>query len=345
MMSLNFTAKEIAVLINGKVEGNENTTVNHFAKIEEGDADGISFIANPKYECFADTTKAGILLVNNTIQVKNPAVKAIIRVEDPYLAFTKLLEFYQNQLNAAQKNNATISPNALLAKSSTIGENCSIGALAYIGENSSIGANVVIYPTVYIGDNCKVGDNTILFAGVKVYNGCEIGKNCIIHAGAVIGSDGFGFAPKEDGSWQKIPQTGNVVIEDDVEIGANTCIDRATMGSTIIHKGVKLDNLIQVAHNVEIGENTAIAAQVGISGSTKLGKKILVGGQAAFTGHIKIADGAKIQARAAVKDNISQENAQLAGAPAINARENYRQIAALKQLPDLIRQIAELLKK
>lgn len=344
-MTLNFTAKEIAVLIVGRVEGDENAIVSSVAKIEEGQENALSFIANPKYESYANTTNAGILLVNNTLQINNPSVKAIIRVEDPYLAFTKLLEFYQSQLNAAQKNNATISPNAVLAKSSSIGENCSIGALAYIGENSSIGANVVIYPTVYIGDNCKIGDNTVLYAGVKIYSGCEIGKNCIIHAGAVIGSDGFGFAPKEDGSWQKIPQTGNVVIQDDVEIGANTCIDRATMGSTIIHKGVKLDNLIQVAHNVEIGENTAIAAQVGISGSTKLGKKILVGGQAAFTGHIKIADGAKIQARAAVKDNISQENAQLAGVPAINARENYRQIAALKQLPDLIRQIAELLKK
>ena len=344
-MKIEFTARDIAKIINGKIEGNEDTIVSSVAKIEEGNENAISFIANPKYEIYATNATAGILLVNHTLAVTSKNIKTIIRVEDPYMAFTTLLNTYQTIISTQQKKQNIISKNAEIEASATIGNDSSIGAFSYIGKNVKIGSNVSIYPQVYIGDNCEISDNTIIFAGVKIYDHSKIGKDCIIHAGAVIGSDGFGFAPKADGSWQKIPQTGNVIIEDDVEIGANTCIDRATMGATIIRKGVKLDNLIQVAHNVEIGENTAIAAQVGISGSTKLGKNMLVGGQAAFTGHLKIANGVKVQAKAAVKDNIETENAQLSGVPAINAREHYRQVAALKQLPDLIKKIQNMDKK
>lgn len=337
---MEITAKELAALLNARLEGNPDARVNKLAKIEEADKDSFCFLANPKYFHYAQTAVAGILLCDETLEYNPKNIAAALRVKEPYQAFQKLMELY-----AAMNNNqkqAGIHEKSSIGKNSTYGENLHLGTFATIGNNVTIGKNVSIHPNVSVGDNVTIGDNTTIYANVSVYHDCKIGSHCIIHSGAVIGSDGFGFAPQPDGTYKKIPQTGNVVIGNHVEIGANTCIDRAVIGSTLIRNGVKLDNLIQVAHNVELGENTVIAAQAGISGSTKFGRNVMIGGQAGITGHLTIAEGVKIQAQAAVIRDVTEKGKGLSGVPAIDAREHYRQLAAIKQLPDLIRTVKDL---
>lgn len=340
---MEITAKELAALLNARLEGNPDARVNKLAKIEEADKDSFCFLANPKYFHYAQTAVAGILLCDETLEYNPKNIAAALRVKEPYQAFQKLMELY-----AAMNNNqkqAGIHEKSSIGKNSTYGENLHLGAFATIGNNVTIGKNVSIHPNVSVGDNVTIGDNTTIYANVSVYHDCKIGSHCIIHSGAVIGSDGFGFAPQPDGTYKKIPQTGNVVIGNHVEIGANTCIDRAVIGSTLIRNGVKLDNLIQVAHNVELGENTVIAAQAGISGSTKFGRNVMIGGQAGITGHLTIAEGVKIQAQAAVIRDVTEKGKGLSGVPAIDAREHYRQLAAIKRLPELVKEVAELEKK
>ncbi|MCS6934730.1 MAG: UDP-3-O-(3-hydroxymyristoyl)glucosamine N-acyltransferase [Chitinophagales bacterium] len=336
------TAKELANLLQATLEGNPQTVVTKVARIEESDPESFCFLANPKYFHYAMTRPIGILLCNETMEYEPANIGAVLRVKDPYAAFQQLMEWYTSLQGAAKVTG--VSDKAVVEADASLGEGTSVGALAYIGRGAKIGNRVQIYPQCYIGDGVVIGDDTILYAGVKIYAGCVIGNRCIIHAGAVVGSDGFGFAQQQDGSYKKIPQTGNVVIEDDVEIGANTCIDRAVMGSTRIGKGVKLDNLIQIAHNVCLGEHTAIAAQAGISGSTHIGKYVMIGGQAGITGHLKIGDRVKIQAQAAVIHDI-EDGKGISGTPAIDARQHYRQLAAIRQLPDLLKKIYELEKK
>lgn len=338
---MQFTARQICEVINGKLEGNPEALVSKLSKIEESDNLSLTFISNPKYEPFADSVTAAVLIVNENLAVNSKQVQAIIRVADPYSCLSKLLAIYSQ--NGQGKHE--VAEWCHVGKDTVLGNNVSIADFVYIGKNAKIGNNVILYPQVYVGDDCEIGDHTILYSGVKVYPKCVIGKRTIIHSGAVIGSDGFGFAPQADGTFQKIQHVGNVVIGNDVEIGANTCVDKATLGSTQIKDGVKLDNLIQIAHNVEVGENTVMAALAGVSGSTKIGKNSMVGGQAGITGHLVIADGTKIQAQAAVIKNIETPNKGFSGTPAIDAREHYRQLAALKQLPDIIKKIAQLEKK
>jgi UDP-3-O-[3-hydroxymyristoyl] glucosamine N-acyltransferase len=340
---MEITAKELAILLNAKLEGNPEARVHKLSKIEEADSDSFCFLGNPKYFHYSHTAKAGILLCDETLEYNKANISAALRVKEPYQAFQKLMELYAS-LNGKEKTNSIEQPSHI-GKNSVYGTNLHLGAFSYVGENVKIGTNVTIYPNCFIGDNAEIGDDTILYANVSVYHDCKIGGRAILHSGCVIGSDGFGFAPQEDGSYKKIPQTGNVVIGNDVEIGANTCIDRAVIGSTQIRDGVKLDNLIQVAHNVDIGENTVIAAQVGISGSTKFGKNVMIGGQAGITGHLNIADGVKIQAQAAVIRDVTEKGKGISGAPAIDAREHYRILASMKILPQLIQRVKDLEKK
>jgi UDP-3-O-[3-hydroxymyristoyl] glucosamine N-acyltransferase len=340
---MEITAKELAVLLNARLEGNPDTRVSKLAKIEEADKDSFCFLANPKYFHYAQTAVAGILLCDETLEYNPNNIAAALRVKEPYQAFQKLMEIYA-AMNSNQKQ-VGIHEKSSIGKNSTYGENFYLGAFASIGNHVTIGNNVTIYPNVSIGDHVTIGDNTTIYANVSVYHNCKIGSHCIIHSGAVIGSDGFGFAPQQDGTYKKIPQTGNVVIGNHVEIGANTCIDRAVIGSTTIRNGVKLDNLIQIAHNVELGENTVIAAQAGISGSTRFGKNVMIGGQAGITGHLSIAEGVKIQAQAAVIRDVTEKGKGLSGVPAIDAREHYRQLAAIKRLPDLVKKVEELEKQ
>ncbi len=337
---MEFTATQIATLLNGKIEGDQNVTVSKFSKIEEGEKGSISFLANIKYTGYIYETKASIVLVNDTFTPDKPISCTLIKVPDAYQAITKLLTFY-NQ-NKTEKSG--IEKPSFIAESAKIGNDIYLGAFAYIGNKVRIGNNVKIYPHVYLGDNVTIDDNTVLYSGVKVYSDCVVGKNCIIHAGAVIGSDGFGFAPTEKGDYNKIPQIGNVIIGNSVEIGAGTTIDRATMGNTLIKDGVKLDNLIQIAHNVVIGEHTAIAAQTGIAGSTKIGKNCMIGGQVAIAGHIMIPDNVKVGAMAGVA-STPKEGAILQGSPAMNYKDFYRASAVFKILPDLKRQLDSLTKK
>lgn len=335
---MQISAKELAYLLEAEILGNPDVLVNKLAKIEEADASSISFIANPKYEHFALETKAGILVVNNTFDCKNNNGATFLKVKDAYTSFTVLLEKFAAQIN--QK--VGIETPSFIGQSSVYGEEVYIGAFAYIGINVQIGNAVKIYPNSYIGDNCKLGDNVTIFSGVKIYNDCEIGDNSVIHSGAVIGSDGFGFAPQADGTFKKVPQTGNVVIGKNVEIGANTVLDRATMGSTVIKDGAKIDNLVQIAHNVEIGENSVIASQSGVSGSTKLGKYVMVGGQVGFVGHITIADGVKINAQSGVSKTIEEKGMALSGSPAEPFRQHYKNQALIRKLPELLERIKEL---
>jgi len=340
---MEITAKELAVILNAKLEGKPDTKVTKLARIEEADKDSFCFLANPKYYPYAQTSTVGILLCDEKLEYNPDNISAVLRVADPYVAFQKLMDLY-----AAIQNNpkaAGIDELTKIGKNTRYGHNFYLGSFSYLGENVKIGNNVHIYPNCYIGDDVEVGDDSIIYANVSVYNACKIGSNCIIHSGAVIGADGFGFAPQPDGTYKKIPQTGNVVIGNYVEVGANTCIDRAVMGSTVIRDGVKLDNLIQIAHNVELGENTGIAAQAGISGSTKMGKNVMVGGQAGITGHLNIADGTKIQAQAAVIRDVKETGKGISGAPAIDAREHYRIIAYMMKLPELAKRIEELEKR
>ena len=340
---MEFTAQQIATLLNGSVEGNENASVNNVSKIEEGLPNTLSFLANPKYNNYIYTTDSSIVLVNKSLKLEKPVKSSctLIRVENAYEAFAKLLELY-TQL----KNNKTgIEQPTSISSSATLGTDCYVGAFAYIGSNVSIGNNVKIYPHVYIGDNCKIGNNTTLFSGVKVYHECVVGNNCTIHASTVIGSDGFGFAPNSDGqAFAKVPQIGNVVIEDNVEVGSNTSIDRATMGSTILRKGVKLDNLVQIAHNVEIGENTVIAGLSGIAGSTKVGKNCMIGAQVGVAGHLRIADGVKIAGQSGVGADIAKENEIVQGSPAFSIGDFKRSYVLFISLPKLNDRINDVIK-
>ena len=308
---MKFTASQIAALLGGTVDGDPNAEVWNVAKIEEGAPGMLSFLANPKYTSYIYETKSSAVIVNESFVPEKPVVATLIRVQDAYASFGKLLSIYDQM--SQQKEG--ISSLAFVAATAQCGDNLYLGEFAFVGENARIGNNVKIYPQVYVGDGCVVGDGTTLYPGVKLYRNTVVGKRCILHAGAVIGADGFGFAPQEDGHYEKIPQVGNVMIDDDVEIGANTTIDRSTMGSTRIHKGVKLDNLVHLAHNVEVGENSALAAQVGVSGSTHLGKNCVVGGQSGFVGHLHIADGSKFGGQCGVMGDIKQENQEFMGTP------------------------------
>jgi len=336
---MQFTAQQIALLVSGTIEGNPDTTVTSFGKIEEAVAGQLSFLANPKYEEYLYTTKASLLIVNENLQLQKNITATLVRVKDAYSAFATLLTTYQN-LKAQQRKG--IETPSHIASTATVGTDVFVGAFAYIGEKVTIGNNTKIFPGAYIAENVSIGNNTTVHAGVKIYEDCVIGNDVIIHAGTVIGSDGFGFAPQPDGSYQKVPQIGNVIIEDQVEIGANTTIDRATMGSTIIKKGVKLDNLIQIAHNVEIGSQTVIAAQTGISGSTKLGQKIMIGGQAGIAGHLTIANGVKIAGGAGVTKNLDGEGKSYAGFPAEEAKQSLKTQVYTRQLPELEKRVKEL---
>jgi UDP-3-O-[3-hydroxymyristoyl] glucosamine N-acyltransferase len=313
--------------------------VTSFGKIEEATAGQLSFLANPKYEDYLYSTKASLIIVNENLQLQKNISATLVRVKDAYSAFATLLTTYQN-LKAQQKKG--IETPSHIASSASLGTDVFVGAFAYIGEKVTIGNNTKIFPGVYIAENVRIGNNTTIHAGVKIYEDCVIGNDVIIHAGTVVGSDGFGFAPQPDGSYQKVPQIGNVIIEDQVEIGANTTIDRATMGSTIIKKGVKLDNLIQIAHNVEIGSQTVIAAQTGISGSTKLGQNIMIGGQAGIAGHLNIADGVKIAGGAGVTKNLDGEGKSYAGFPAEEAKQSLKTQVYTRQLPELEKRVKEL---
>ncbi len=338
---MQFKATEICVLLNGELEGNPDVVVSSLAKIEEGRIGALSFLSNPKYEPYLYSTEASVVIVNKSLVLEKPIQATLIRVDDAYSAFSILLEKY----NTIKLNKYGIEEPNFISKSAKIGKDCYIGAFAYIGHNVKIGDNVKIYPQAYVGDNSIVEDGTTLFAGVKVYSDCNIGKNVIIHSGAVIGSDGFGFAPQADGSFQKVAQIGNVIIEDDVEIGSNTSIDRATIGSTIIKKGVKLDNLIQIAHNVEVGVNTVIASQSGISGSTRIGESCIIGGQVGIVGHINIAKGSQINAKSGISKSITEENKQWNGAPVSPFRDSLKMQAVYRRLPDLEKKIEELEQK
>ncbi len=334
-------ASEISQLLNGIVEGNPDVLVSKPSKIEEGGAGTISFLANPKYEQYAYSTTASILLVSKDFKPKQAITSTLIRVDDVYASIALLL----NQFGQQVKKQTGIDATASIHPSANLDTDVSIGTYTVIEEGASIGEGTIIYPQVYVGKNVKIGKNCILYAGVKVYHECEIGDHCIVHANAVIGSDGFGFAPQEDGSYKKIAQIGNVVLEQQVEVGANTTIDRATMGSTIIRAGVKLDNLIQVAHNVEIGTNTVIAAQSGIAGSTKIGKQCMIGGQVGFVGHITIADGTKVQAQSGINRSLKTPNTAIFGTPAMPYRDYLRSYALFRQFPALAQKINALEKQ
>ncbi len=336
---MQFTAAQIALLVNGKAEGDISAAVTSFGKIEEAKKGQISFLANPKYEEYLYQTEASVIIVNENQEIRQPVSATLIRVPDAYTAFATLLSKYQELMTQQLTG---IQQPSFIAASTNLGENIFVGAFAYIGGDCTIGNHVKIFQGVIIGDNVQIGDNTIIHAGVKIYHDCVIGKNVTIHAGTVIGSDGFGYAPQADGSYQKVPQIGNVVLEDFVEIGANATIDRATMGSTIIRQGVKLDNLIQIAHNVEIGCNTVIAALTGISGSTKVGKNVMMGGQVGTAGHITIADGSKIAGQSGITKTVKEPNRSLSGTPAADVSSSLRIQAMARNLPDLEKRVKEL---
>lgn len=340
---MEFSAQQIADLLNGSIEGDASTTVNNLSKIEEGASKTLSFLANPQYTNYIYETDASIVIVNETLVLERPVKKTctLIRVENAYESFAKLLELY----NQFKGHKVGIEQPSFISDSVQMGEGAYIGAFVYIGQRSKIGKNVKIYPNSFIGDDCIIGDDTTLFAGVKIYQECKIGSNCTIHAGAVIGSDGFGFAPNADNNYHKVPQIGNVVIEDHVEIGANTAIDRATLGSTFIRKGVKLDNLIQIAHNVEIGENTVIAGLSAVAGSSKIGKNCMLGGQTGIVGHLKIADGTKVAGQSGIGHSIEKPNEIVQGSPAFGIGDYKRSYVLFKNLPKLNDRLRDLEKK
>ena len=339
---MEFSASQIAAIVNGEIIGSSSVIVTDLAKIEEGQEGTLSFLSNPKYEEFIYTTKSSICIVNKDfIPVKPlPLSLTLIKVENSYSCFAQLLELYDN-LN---KKEAKIEQPSFIDNSAVIGSDLYLGAFAYIGKNVEIGNNVVIYPNVYLGDNVKIGSNTILHPGVSIYFGCKVGENCIIHAGTVVGSDGFGFAPNSEGVFQKIPQIGNVIIENNVEIGSNCAIDRATMGSTFIREGVKIDNLCQIAHNVDIGENSALAALVAVAGSAKIGKRVMIGGQAAINGHLSIADYTKIVGQSGVVKTV-KEAVTLMGTPAIPLNDFKKSSVGFRKLPLILSKLEELEKK
>lgn len=336
---MQFSAEQIAALIQGKIEGDPQTTVSGFGKIEEAGKTDLAFLANPKYEDYLYSTSAGIIIIGEQMELKENVSATLIRVKDAYSSFAVLMQYYQ-QMKAKQL--VGIEEPVFIHPSAKIGKDVYIAAFSYIGEHVVIGNDVKIYAQVFIGANTKIGDRTVLHPGVKLYHDCLIGNDVTIHAGTVLGSDGFGFAPQQNGTYNKVPQLGNVVIEDHVEIGANTCIDRATLGSTIIKKGTKLDNLLQIAHNVEVGEHSVIAAQTGISGSTKIGKHVMIGGQAGIVGHITIADGTKINGLTGISKSITEKNTSLSGRPAMELGDSLRAMAIYKRLPELDKKIKEL---
>jgi UDP-3-O-[3-hydroxymyristoyl] glucosamine N-acyltransferase len=336
---MQFSAMQIAMMINGKVEGNADESVGSFGKIEEAVAGQLAFLANPKYEEYLYTTQASIIIVNESQELKQTISATLIRVADAYSAFAILLDKYQQIQNQQLSG---IQQPIYVDATAKIGENIYLGAFVYLGKQVVIGNGAKVYPNAYIGDNVIVGENSIIHPGVKIYHDCIIGKNVTIHAGTVIGGDGFGFAPQADGSFKKVPQIGNVIIEDGVEIGANTTIDRATIGSTLIKSGAKLDNLLQIAHNVEVGNNTVIAALTGISGSTKIGNNVMIGGQVGIVGHIQIADGTKINAKSGVSKTIKTPNTAVTGTYAYEYTASIRSQVALRNLPDLEKTVKEL---
>ncbi|MEJ7737627.1 MAG: UDP-3-O-(3-hydroxymyristoyl)glucosamine N-acyltransferase [Chitinophagaceae bacterium] len=336
---MTFTAAQIALLINGKVEGHPDVAVSSFGKIEEAQQGQLSFLANPKYEDYLYSTLASVIIINDAQELKQPISPTLIRVADAYSAFAILLSKYQNMVTQQMQG---IQQPSFIDSTVKLGENNFVGAFAYLSENVILGNHVKIFPQVFIGVNVTIGDNTIIYPGCKIYNDCVLGKNITVHAGTVIGSDGFGFAPQSDGSFKKVPQIGNVVIEDNVEIGANATIDRATIGSTIIKAGAKLDNLIQVAHNVEVGNNTVIAAQAGVSGSTKIGNNVMIGGQAGLAGHIQIADGSKINGQSGVSKSIKIPNTAVTGSPAFDYTSSLRSQALSRNLPEMEKRLKAL---
>ncbi len=336
---MQFTAAQIAMMINDKVEGNADVAVTSFGKIEEAQAGQLTFLANPKYEKFLYSSKASLIIINEAQELKEPVSATLIKVPDAYSAFAILLDKYQQ---IQQQQLKGIQQPTYIDATAKIGENVFIGAFAYLGQKVIVADGAKIYPNVYLGDNAQVGENSIIHPGVKIYHDCIIGKNVTIHAGAVIGSDGFGFAPQADGTLKKIPQIGNVVIEDGVEIGANTTIDRATIGSTLIKSGVKLDNLVQIAHNVEVGNNSVIAALAGISGSTKIGNGVMIGGQAGIAGHLQIADGCKINAQSGLGKSLKIPNTAVTGSPAYEYSAAIRSQATARNLPELEKRVLEL---
>lgn len=334
---MKFTANQIAGILEGEVEGDEAIEVSKLAKIEEGTQGSLTFLANPKYKPYIYTTDASVTIVDRDFVIESPIKTTLIRVEDPYKAFSQLLEYY----NQVKMNKTGIEQPVFIADSAKYGEGIYLGAFSYLGENVSIGKNAKIYPNVYIGDNVTIGDNIVVFAGAKIYSESVIGNDCVIHSGAIIGADGFGFAANEQGEFQKVPQTGNVIIEDYVDVGAGTTIDRATLGSTVIRDGVKLDNQIQIAHNVEIGKNTAIAAQTGIAGSTKIGENCLIGGQVGIVGHLTIGNNVRIQAQSGIGRNV-KDNEVLQGSPALNYGDYNKSYVHFKNLPKIIGRLNNL---
>jgi len=339
---MKFTVQQIAFMLNGKVQGDANLEISNLGKIQEAKQGEIAFLANPKYESYIYTTQATAVIVGKDFEAKQTIQATLIIVEDAYSAFSRLLEEYDKIISFSKKG---IENPSFINETAKVGSDLYLGAFAYVGSHAIIGNNCKIYPNAYIGDNVSIGNNTIIYAGAKIYKDCVVGDNCVIHAGVVIGSDGFGFAPQADGSYKTVPQIGNVVIEDNVSIGANTTIDRATMGSTIIKKGVKIDNLVQIAHNVIIGENTVVAAQAGIAGSTEIGSNCMLGGQVGIAGHLKIASKTNIGAQSGLGSNITEESTNWQGSPAFELKSFYRATAIFKKLPEIFRQLNELEKK
>mgnify|MGYP002623521165 FL=1 len=337
---MEFTAKQIAEMIGGRVEGREDATVSTFSKIEEGQPGALSFLSNPKYTHYIYETKSSIVLVNEALELEHPVQATLIRVKNAYEAVARLLQLYEQM----KPRRTGIDPLAFVSPQATIGKDVYIGAFACIGDGTVVGDGTQIYPHVVVGDGVKVGEKCLLYPNVTIYQGCQLGNRVTIHAGSVIGADGFGFAPNAEG-YDKIPQIGIVVIEDDVEIGANTCVDRSTMGQTVLHRGVKLDNLIQVAHNCEIGESTVMSAQVGLAGSTKIGSWCMVGGQAGFAGHIQVADKTFVGAQCGVISNTKGQGQQLIGSPAMDPKVFFKASAVMKHLPDMYRELNALKKQ
>jgi len=336
---MEFTAEQIAGLLGGEIQGDQNAIVNDMAKIEEGKEGTITFLANPKYEEFIYTTKSTIALVNNSFDPVRtlPSTLTLIKVEDAYACFAKLLELYDSMT----KEEPRIEQPSFISDTATVGENLFLGAYAYIGKNVTVGNDVAIHPSVTISNNVTIGNGTVIYPGATIYRDCVIGANCIIHAGAVIGADGFGFAPDANGEFQKIPQIGNVVLEDNVDIGANSTIDRATMGSTIIRKGAKIDNLVQIGHNVEVGMNSAMAAQVGIAGSCKVGNNVMIGGQVGLAGHLKIGDRAMIAAQSGVPGDVKPDT-KVMGSPSFDIDDYKKSYIGFRRLPRILTRLQDL---
>lgn len=337
---MEFTADQIAQYLNGVIEGDNNISVSNISRIEEGKPGTLSFLANPKYTQYIYSTKASIVLVSKEFEAEKKINSTLIRVEDPYLAFASLLKLYEE----SKSPKAGIDNYTSIDKSAKISEDAYIGAFTYIGKNVMIGKNAKIFPQVFIGDNTIIGDNCTIRSGVTIYEDSKIGNNCTFHSGVIIGGDGFGFVPQTD-NYQKVPQIGNVIIEDNVEIGANTTVDRATIGSTILRKGVKLDNQIQIGHNVEVGENTVIVAQTGISGSTKIGRDCMIAGQVGMAGHLIIADGTKIAAQSGIGSNVKEKNSIIQGSPAFEVGKYRRSYIHFRNLHEIYTEVNKLRKE